>query len=72
MHGRTMNFNFTPSLPGNAGRKRGGMKNRKGFESEYGANEFAKKVKGTVKFSPLPDYMGMIPYLIVTWEGKKE
>lgn len=48
------------------------MTNRKGFESEYSASEFAKKVDGTVKFFPLPDYMGMIPYWVVTWESKKE
>lgn len=34
----------------------------KGFESEYEANKFAEKVNGEIKFSPLPDYMGMIPY----------
>ena len=46
------------------------MTNRKGFECEHNANEFAQKVEGTVKFSPLPDYMGMIPYWVVTWEEK--
>lgn len=43
---------------------------RKGFECEYSANEFAKKVGGKVKFSPIPDYMGMIPYWVVEWEEK--
>ena len=41
---------------------------RKGFESEHAAKEFAAKVSGTVRFSPLPDYMGMIPYWTVEWE----
>ena len=44
---------------------------RKGFESEHAANEFAAKVGGTVRFSPLPDYNGMIPYWTVEWEEQK-
>ena len=39
-----------------------------GFEVEAWAKKFAEKVNGTVKFSPIPDYMGMINYWIVTWE----
>ena len=39
-----------------------------GFDCQYLAEEFAKKVKGKVKFSPLPDYMGMIAYWTVTWK----
>lgn len=46
--------------------------NRKGFENEYSANLFAEKVGGEVKFSPLPDYMGVIPYWVVVWEGEPE
>ena len=39
-----------------------------GFEVEAWAKKFAEKVHGTVKFSPLPDYMGMIAYWVVTWK----
>lgn len=39
-----------------------------GFDCQYKAEEFAAKVRGKVKFSPLPDYMGMIAYWIVTWK----
>lgn len=46
------------------------MTKRKGFEAEHSANEFAKKVNGEVKFTPIPDYMGMIPYWTVTWKEK--
>lgn len=41
---------------------------QKGFDCQYLAEKFAKQVGGTVKFSPLPDYMGMIPFWIVTWK----
>lgn len=41
---------------------------RKGFDSEYAAQSFAAKVNGTVRFSPLPGYMGMEPYWTVEWE----
>lgn len=39
-----------------------------GFDCQYLAEEFAEKVNGKVKFSPLPDYMGMIAYWVVIWE----
>lgn len=39
-----------------------------GFEVEAWAEKFAEKMHGTVKFSPLPDYMRMIPYWIVEWK----
>ena len=39
-----------------------------GFDYQEQAEEFAKKVNGEVKFSPLPDYMRMIPYWVVTWK----
>lgn len=39
-----------------------------GFDCQDLAEKFAEKVHGKVKFSPLPDYMGMIPYWIVTWK----
>ena len=42
---------------------------RKGFETEVAAKRFAEKVNGTVKFTPLPDYMGMIPYWRVEYES---
>ena len=42
-----------------------------GFECESLAKKYAEKVGGVVKFSPLPDYMGMIEYWIVTWQEKK-
>lgn len=48
------------------------MEKRKGFETEYAANEFAKKVGGVVEFKPLPDYMRMIPYWVVKWTDNKE
>ena len=38
---------------------------KRGFESEHAAKEFAAKTGGTVRFSPLPDYMGEIPYWTV-------
>ena len=41
----------------------------KGFDSEHKAKEFAERVNGEVKFSPLPDYMGMIPYWKVEYES---
>ena len=39
-----------------------------GFDCQYQAEEFAAKVRGKVKFSPLPDYMGMIAYWVVIWK----
>ena len=42
--------------------------NKKVFESEYGANSFAKKVNGTVRMSWLPDYIGTITIWIVEWK----
>ena len=39
-----------------------------GFECQCHAEKFAEKVNGKVKFSPLPDYMRMIPYWIVIWK----
>ncbi len=45
---------------------------RKGFETEYVARKFSENVGGTVKFSPLPDYMGMIPYWVVEWNEDSE
>ncbi|MBD5504567.1 MAG: hypothetical protein HDR09_12795 [Lachnospiraceae bacterium] len=45
---------------------------KKGFETEYAAHKFADKVRGTVEYKPLPDYMGMIPYWIVRWKGENE
>ncbi len=43
------------------------MKKKKGFESEVSATRFAEQVGGTVRFAPLPDYMGMTPYWAVEW-----
>lgn len=44
------------------------MKKKKVFNNEYSANEFAKKVNGTVRVSYLPDYMSVITIWIVEWE----
>jgi len=41
---------------------------RKGFETEQAAQHFASQVGGTIRFAPLPGYMGMEPYWIVEWE----
>lgn len=40
---------------------------RKGFENEFAARKFAREVNGIVKFTPLPDYMGMINYWTVEY-----
>ena len=45
--------------------QKGQQHGKKGFESEHAAEEFAAKTGGTVRFSPLPDYMGVIPYWTV-------
>ena len=45
---------------------------RKGFETEYSARKFAEKVNGTVKYTPLPDYMGVIDYWNVYYKGDNE
>ena len=39
-----------------------------GFDTQFKAEEYAAKVRGKVKFSPLPDYVGMIAYWIVIWK----
>lgn len=41
---------------------------RKGFENEFAARKFAREVNGDVKFTPLPNYMGMISYWIVEYQ----
>ena len=47
----------------------GDVVKRKGFECESSARDFASKVNGVVKFSPLPDYMSMISYWVVEYVG---
>ncbi len=39
-----------------------------GFDYQEKAEKFAEKVNGTVKFSPLSDYMKMTPYWVVIWK----
>ncbi len=45
---------------------------RKGFSTESAAKKFAEQVGGEVEFSPLPDYMDMIPYWVVEWKGDSD
>ena len=40
---------------------------KKIFDCEYLAREFAQKVNGTVRLSWLPDYMATITIWIVEW-----
>lgn len=41
--------------------------NKKYFETEYQANEFATKVNGNVRMSQLPGYMSVEIVWIVEW-----
>ena len=42
------------------------------FETEYQANEYARKVNGKVTCRPLPDYMGVIDNWVVEWDNKED
>ena len=42
------------------------------FETQYGAEQFAKEVNGTVRQSWLPGYMSVTDIWIVEWEDNNE